>query len=137
MGPSQPAREGRGPVRISPQLPPIFSEEEMGEGLDQRGKRQVWTSHLTQTQRTRAADGRRAGRGAGSCFLGGTGSHPALSLRGRSGNLASSWHYSGREMRAFLLVWGVLGNSTTMGTGTGRRCYLWLGPGRLRNRSGG
>lgn len=74
-------------------------------GWDQEAQRQrVWTFHATQTQRTRAAEGPRAGRGTGSCFLGGTGSNTVLFSPGRSGKLASSWRNWGRGIRAFLLV---------------------------------
>lgn len=71
-----------------------------------REEARVWTFHAIQTQRTRAAEGPRAGRGAGSCFLGRTGSNSALFSVGRSGKLASSWQYWGRAIRAFLLVAG-------------------------------
>lgn len=83
MGPSQEGREG--PERVSPQAPPGFPQEEMGWGGPGREETRVWTFHGIQTQRTRAAEGPWAGRGAGSCFLGETGSNSALFSPGRSG----------------------------------------------------
>lgn len=55
---AQPARKGRwGPVRVSPQAPPIFLEEEMGEVGLGREESRVWTFHAIQAQKTRAAEG--------------------------------------------------------------------------------
>lgn len=129
----QPARKGRvGPCGDQPSVTSEFPEEE-GVGVGPgREEARVWTFHAIQTQRTRAAEEPRAGRGAGSCFLGWTGSNSVLFSLERSGKLASSWQYWGKEIRAFLLVQGDIGELRDNGDREGRSilpCWAQAGPG--------
>ena len=75
----------------SPLVSPLYPEDELGWGSARDGRAGFWAFHAIQTQRTRAAEGPWAGRGGGSCFLGGTGSNTAPFSAGRSGKLASVW----------------------------------------------